>query len=262
MKRFWGQLGLAAIATVLIGCAVPIAGSLEEADANRVVVALEGSGIAADKEADPAAEGHWRVTVARDDASGAAQVLEQENLPGPRSPGVLDALGESSLVPSRTAEHAKLVVGTAGDLERSLRAVDGVVGARVHLAVPARAAFEGSEKPEIATASVLIRHRGATPPLATRDVQNLVAGAVTGLDPVKVSVVQTPVILPARPHERELSRLGPITVTRSSLNPLRIGVGIVVLVNLVLIGLLLALWARVRRTQAVLEETRAQAGHR
>jgi type III secretion protein J len=262
MTHLRGQLGLWAVAVWLGGCAVPIAANLEESDANRVVVALEESGIAADKDADPAAEGRWRVTVARDDASGAAAVLGQENLPGPASPGVLDTLGESSLVPSRTAEHAKLVVGTQGDLERSLRAVDGVLGARVHLAVPARAPFEGGDKPETATASVLIRHRGATPPIAARDVQNLVAGAVTGLAPEKVSVVLTPVATPTRTHERDLSRLGPITVTRSSLNPLRIGVGIVVLVNVVLIGLLLALWMRVRKTQAVLDETRAQAGHR
>lgn len=260
--RFRGLLGVLALALSTVGCAVPVASGLDESDANRVVVALEESGIAADKEADPTSEGHWRITVARDDASGAASILEQESLPGPRSPGVLDTLGESSLVPSRTAEHAKLVVGTAGDLERSLRAVDGVIGARVHLAVPSQAPFEGGEKPEQATASVLIRHRGATPPMAARDVQNLVAGAVTGLAPEKVSVVQTPVVLPPRTHEKELSRLGPITVTRASLNPLRIGVGIVLLVNLVLIGLLLALWARGRRTQAALEESRAQAGPR
>jgi type III secretory pathway lipoprotein EscJ len=154
------------------------------------------------------------------------------------------------------------VAGTAGDLERSLRAVDGVIGARVHLAVPSRAPFEGGEKPDQATASVLIRHRGATPPLAPKDVQNLVAGAVTGLAPEKVSVVLTPVTLPARTHEKELSRLGPITVTRASLNPLRIGVGVVLLVNLVLIGFLLALWARGRRTQAALDEARAQTGPR
>ncbi len=260
--RGFRRLGVLLAAAALAGCAVPVAASLEEADANRVVVALEQSGIAADKEADPTSEGHWRVTVARDDASGAAQVLEQENLPGPTSPGVLQTLGESSLVPSRTAEHAKLVVGTAGDLERSLRAVDGVLGARVHLAVPSRAPFEGGDKPEEPTASVLIRHRGATPPLAARDVQNLVAGAVTGLSPDKVSVVLTPVPTPPHVGERELSRLGPITVTRSSLNPLRIAVGVVVLVNLLLIGLLLALWTKVRRTQAVLEETRAEARSR
>jgi type III secretion protein J len=249
--------GLLAATLALAGCSVPIASGLEETDANRVVVALEEGNIAADKEADPTVEGRFRVLVARDDASGAAQVLKRENLPPPSAPGVLEALGESSLVPSRTAEQAKLVTGTAGDLERSLRAVDGVLSARVHLAVPTRNAFEGDAKPADTTASVLIRHRGATPPLAVKDVQSLVAGAVPGLSVEHVSVVMTPAATGGHPLDRELSRLGPITVTKSSLTPLRAAVGLVALVNLTLLGLLLMLWSKVRRTQAALEEARA-----
>jgi type III secretion protein J len=254
----WRGGALVLLAVVFGGCSVPIASGLEETDANRVVVALEESGIAADKEADPGVEGHFRVLVVRDDAAGAASVLQQENLPPPRDPGVLDALGESSLVPSRTAEQAKLIAGTAGDLERSLRAVDGILSARVHLAVPPRDAFSAEDKTAGATASVLLRFRGATPPISQKDVQNLVAGGVNGLDPEKVSVVMTPAPTSSRPLDRGLSRLGPVTVTRSSLTPLRWLVGGVALVNLVLIGLLLALWSRVRRTQAALEESRAQ----
>jgi type III secretion protein J len=241
-----------------VGCAVPIVNGVEESDANRVVVALDENGIASDKEADPQAEGRFRVLVARDDASGAAQVLKQEALPPPSTKGVLEAMGEGGLVPSRTAEHAKLIAGTAGDLERSLRAVDGVLSARVHLAVPARSAFDGEPKTEI-TASVLIRHRGSTAPVSTPDVKGLVAGAVPGLSPEKVSVVLTPAPTAARPVERELSRLGPITVTRGSLTPLRAGVAAVALVNLVLIGALLALWVKMRRAHAALDELKTAA---
>ena len=250
----WG-LGLALLVS---GCAVPIVNSAEETDANRVVVALEESGIAASKEADPQAEGRYRVLVARDDASGAAQVLRQESLPPPATKGVLDALGEGGLVPSRSAEHAKLVAGTAGDLERSLRAVEGVLSARVHLAVPAKTPFEGESK-DGATASVLIRHRGAAGPLTVSDVQSLVAGAVPGLAPDKVRVVLTAAPAATRPIDRELSRLGPITVTRGSLTPLRLAVAAVALVNLLLIGVLLALWAKVRRSTAALDELRQAA---
>ncbi|GMV19980.1 MAG: hypothetical protein HS104_12980 [Polyangiaceae bacterium] len=240
------------------GCAVPIVNGADEADANRVVVALEENGIAADKEADPATEGRFRVLVARDDASGAAQVLKQESLPPPATKGVLEALGEGGLVPSRSAEHAKLVAGTAGDLERSLRAIDGVLSARVHLAVPAKTPFEGENK-ETATASVLIRHRGSAAPVAAKDVQHLVAGAVSGLAADKVSVVLTPAPAAQRPAERELSRLGPVTVTRASLTPLRLGVAAAALINLLLIGVLLALWAKLRRAHATLDAERAAA---
>lgn len=255
----WGRIAalLAVLATA--GCSVPIASDLEESTANRVVVALESNGVAAQKEGDPEHEGRWLVSVARDDASAAVTVLSQENLPPPASPTVLGALGEGSLVPSRTAEHAKLVAGTAGELERSLRAIEGVLSARVHLAVPVRTALSGETKDPEPTASVLISHRGANPPLAIPDVQRLVAGAVPGLAGDKVSVVMTPLPVPPKPADRELARFGPVTVTRSSMLPLRLLVGGAAVLNLLLIGLLFALWARMRRAQGALAEARASA---
>ncbi|MEZ4223755.1 MAG: hypothetical protein R3B13_22595 [Polyangiaceae bacterium] len=252
MTRKW--LGLVAL-WACVGCSVPISSGLEETDANRVVVALEKSGIGSDKETDPAVEGRFRVVVARDDASAAATVLSQEGLPPPAAPGVLDSLGDSSLVPSRTAEHAKLVQGTAGELERSLRAVDGILSARVHLAVPSKGPL-GDEQTTLPTASVLVRHRGATPPLAPAEVQRLVAGAIPGMEAKNVNVVLAPVPDPGRPPERELARFGPVTVTRSSLLSLRIVVAAVALINVLLLALIVGFWLRMRRAQGELDALR------
>src|SRR6185369_4054001 len=44
-------------ATLLTGCNVPIAAGLDESDANHAVVALEKSGVAAEKDRDPESEG-------------------------------------------------------------------------------------------------------------------------------------------------------------------------------------------------------------
>ncbi|HEY6557408.1 MAG TPA: hypothetical protein VI072_09045 [Polyangiaceae bacterium] len=240
-------------ALLLAGCAVPVAGALSDEDANRIVTVLESSGVAAGKEADPEHEARFRVNVAREDASLAVSVLSHENLPPARAPGVLDALGDSSIVPSRTAEHAKLVTGTAGDLERSLRAIDGVISARVHLAVPEADALDLEEKPREPSASVLLRHRGVNPPLAITDIQRLVAGAVPGLLPAQVNVVATPTPARARPADRELARVGPVTVTRSSLLPLKLLVAGAALLNVVSLGLVALLWTRLRKTQLALE---------
>jgi type III secretion system YscJ/HrcJ family lipoprotein len=250
-------LGAALLAALVSACSVPIASDLDESGANQVIVALEDNGVVASKEADPVHEGRWQVNVARDDSSAAATVLSQENLPPPVSPTVLDALGESSLVPSRTAEHAKLVAGTAGELERSLRAVQGILSVRVHLAVTAKTPLAGEAKDPPPTASVLVAYRGANPPMAPADVQRLVAGAVPGLATDHVSVVMTSLPAPPKPADRELARFGPITVTRSSMLPLRALVVGTALVNLVLIGLLFALWTRMRRAQGALAEARS-----
>jgi type III secretion protein J len=233
-------------------CSVPIAAGLDEGDASQAVVALEKSGIAAEKEKDPDHENAYRVLVSRDDAAGALGVLGQEGLPPRDAPGVLEALGRGSMVPSRLAEQAKLVAGTSGELERTLRAVDGVVSARVHLAVPPKDPLSYDEKAPGASASVLVRHRGAAPPITLAEIQRLVAGAVPGLDPSEVSVVMTPAPPRARLAERELARFGPLTLTRTSMTPLRIALGVVLLVNAILLGCLLALWSRLRKLEAEL----------
>ncbi|HVJ15982.1 MAG TPA: hypothetical protein VM686_11075 [Polyangiaceae bacterium] len=255
MDRFW----LWPLVSLLVACTVPVASDLPEGDANQAVVELEKQGISASKERDPEGEGTYRVLVARDDASTAAAVLTQENLPPRQSPGVLEAVGQSSMVPSRTSEHARLVAGTSGDLERSLRALDGVVSARVHLAVPPRDALALGEDKPVTTASVLVRHRGATPPIAAGDVQRLVAGAVPGLSADQVSVVMTPSPVHNRPPDRGLSHFGPLAVTRSSITPLRLMVGVIVVVNAALIGCLLLLWSRLRRAEAELAEAKVGA---
>ena len=80
-----------------------------------------------------------------------------------------------------------------------------------------------------------------------------------GLSEKNVSVVMSSTPEPPHPAERDLARFGPITVTRSSMTPLRLLVGAAALLNVVLIGLLVALWARIRKTQQELAETRLSA---
>jgi len=249
---------LACAATFLVACNVPIAMGLDENDANHAVVALEKSGVAADKERDPESEGRWRISVARDDASSAAGILSAESLPPPASPGLLETLGQSSIVPSQASEQAKLVTGIAGELERSLRSLDGVVSVRVHLAMPVPDPLSPDEAPVPASASVLLRHRGSAPPISILDIQRLVAGAVPALRAEHVSVVASPVPQPSRPAERELSRFGPVTVTRGSVFPLRSIVGGALVLNLGLLAALLLVWARARRAESNLAEQRAE----
>ena len=254
--RTW--LGFVFGATLLAACNVPIAVGLDENDANHAVVALEKSGVAADKERDPDSEGHWRISVARDDASSAAGILSSESLPPAASPGLLETLGQGSIVPSRASEQAKFVAGTSGELERSLRSLDGVVSVRVHLAIAVQDSLSPEETRAPASASVLLRHRGAAPPIAINDIQRLVAGAVPGLLAAQVSVVASPVPSPPRQTERELSRFGPVTVTRASVFPLRTIVGGALLLNLGLLGALFLLWSRARRAESTLAEQRAE----
>ena len=243
-----------------LGCSSAVASDLPESEANRAVVALDARGVSAEKERDPETEHNISVTVARDEAAAAAAVLAQEAVPSRENPGVLKSLGSGSMVPSRLAEHARLLSGISGELEQSLQAVDGVVSARVHLAAPERSPLELDQEPSKPSASVLLRHRGAQPPLASSEIQKLVAGAVPGLSADAVTVVASPAPPGVRLADRELRRVGPITVTRASLSPLRAVAAGAVLLNLALLVAVLWLWSKVRRTEQALGQARGADG--
>jgi type III secretion protein J len=242
---------LCVLAFLLFGCASPVAVGLDESDANRVVVALDRASVDATKEIDPAAEGKFRVLVARDDVARALATMQGEALPRSKPPGVLDAIGKSALVPSQAAEHAQIVLGIAGELERSLEGVDGVLAARVHLSVPTPDPFGESRAPR-PTASVLLEHRGATPPLSVDAVQRLVAGAVTSMLATDVSVVTVPRAAPpqAPGDAATIAHVGPIAVLRGSMRTLQMSlVGLVALVAL-LATATLVLYSRLLRARA------------
>lgn len=237
-----------AAAALGLGCSAPVAGDLDDDEANRVFVALDRAGVDATKTVDPGAEGKWRVEVARDDVPRALSVLREEELPRRASSGVLDALGKGSLVPSETSERAQLVAGIAGDLERTLESIEGVLRARVHLSVPATPSRD-LLAPR-ATASVLIEHRGPTPPLSADAVQRLVAGGVATLLPADVSVVMLPRPAPAPSRVGDIAHVGPIAVARQSMRQLQAALFVLVALVALLAAATLVLYSRLLRSAA------------
>lgn len=198
-----------------IGCSSPVAGDLDQGQADRVVVALSQAGLDPEKEPDVANQGKFQVSVTRDDATRALAVLAAEGLPRPPAVSVLDAVGKDDLVPSPEAERAQLAAGLAGELETSLEAVDGVLRARVHLSMPDADPLREGPTPK-ATASVLLTTRPGPSPIAADAVQRLVAGAAPSLAPADVVVVIVPQAALAPSTAAELAHVGPIAVARGS----------------------------------------------
>src|SRR5437762_3974142 len=93
-----------------------------------------------------------------------------------------DALGATSFV--QNINHLRAL---EGELARTIKALDRVQAARVHLVLPERPLF-AREKAE-ASASIVLKVRGALEPQQVRAIRHLVASAVNGLKPERVSVV-------------------------------------------------------------------------
>ncbi|CAN5180569.1 flagellar basal-body MS-ring/collar protein FliF [soil metagenome] len=93
-----------------------------------------------------------------------------------------DALGTTSFV--QNINHLRAL---EGELARTIRAIDRIQAARVHLVLPERPLFS-RETPE-PSASIVVRVRGTLEPQQIRAIRHLVASAVNGLKPTRVSIV-------------------------------------------------------------------------
>ncbi len=93
-----------------------------------------------------------------------------------------DALGATSFI--QNINHLRAL---EGELARTIRGIDRVQAARVHLVLPERPLFS-RDKVE-ASASIVLKVRGSLEPQQVRAIRHLVATAVNGMRPERVSVI-------------------------------------------------------------------------
>jgi len=93
-----------------------------------------------------------------------------------------DALGATTFV--QNINHLRAL---EGELSRTIRSIDRVQAARVHLVLPERPLF--SRDKVDASASIVLKVRGTLEPQQVRAIRHLVATAVNGLKPERVSVI-------------------------------------------------------------------------
>jgi flagellar M-ring protein FliF len=127
------------------------------------------------------------ILVPKDKVTRLRMKLAESNLPKGGGVGYeifdkSDALGSTSFV--QNINHLRAL---EGELSRTIRAIDRIQAARVHLVLPERPLFS-RETPE-PSASIVVRVRGSLEPQQIRAIRHVVASAVNGLKPQRVSIV-------------------------------------------------------------------------
>src|SRR4051812_43240950 len=127
------------------------------------------------------------IMVPKDKVTRLRMKLAESNLPKGGGVGYeifdkSDALGTTSFV--QNINHLRAM---EGELARTIRAIDRIQAARVHLVLPERPLFS-RETPE-PSASIVLRVRGTLEPQQIRAIRHVVASAVNGLKPQRVSIV-------------------------------------------------------------------------
>jgi type III secretion protein J len=189
LRRFL-LLFMALSALFLAGCSKPdLYSKLSEEHANEMIAVLSEAGISAEKKA--AAENEWAVSVSQSDFANAVDVLRARGLPREKYESVGTLFKGEGLTTSALESRARFLFGKQEELRETISKFDGVVEARVQLAVPEGNDLAGTAPPP--SASVLVKHRtGFDLRSKKAEIQTLVANGVDGLSFDRVSVVIVP----------------------------------------------------------------------
>jgi flagellar M-ring protein FliF len=161
---------------------VPLFTDLSVEDSASIIKDLERQAIAYQIKNDGAI-----VMVAKDNVARLRMKLAENGLPKGGGVGYeifdkSDALGSTTFV--QNINHLRAL---EGELARTIRGLDRVQAARVHLVLPDRPLFS-RDKIET-SASIVLKVRGTLEPQQVRAIRHLVATAVSGLKPERVSVI-------------------------------------------------------------------------
>ena len=171
---------------------------LEIQDSGRIVSELEAAGIPYQLRANGS-----QILVPEDQVLRLRMSLAKEGLPSGGSIGYeifdrRDTLGTTNFV-----QNVNFVRALEGELARTIRSLDRVVSARVHLVLPRRELFtQDRRKP---SASIVLKTRGNTPldKSQVAALQHLVSAAVPQLPPGNISIVDDSGNLLARGTDEE-----------------------------------------------------------
>ncbi|MCE0503875.1 flagellar M-ring protein FliF [Roseivivax sp. GX 12232] len=164
----------------------PLYGDLEPAAASRIVSSLEQAGFKVELDSTGRV-----VRVPEEDLARARMALADQGLPAQGSPGWELFDEASGLGMNSFMQRVNRLRALEGELTRSIRTIEGVEAARVHLVLPEREAFS-STRPE-ASASVIIQSRAGYE-VSRRQalaIRALVASAVPDMAAGKVTVLSS-----------------------------------------------------------------------
>ncbi len=160
----------------------PLFTELSLEDSARIVKELESQGIVYELRGDGST-----LLIPKNQVTRLRMKLAETGLPRGGSIGYeifdkSDALGTTSFV--QNVNHLRAL---EGELARTIRSIDRVAAARVHLVIPERQLFARDKQDP--SAAIVLKLRGSLDTSQIRAVRHLVASAVRGLKPERVSIV-------------------------------------------------------------------------
>jgi type III secretion protein J len=237
MKAFqltWVRtLAGAGLALLLAACGEQdLYSQLSQRQANEMTSVLRSAGVEAEKKQRDG--GTFAVVAPRDSFSQAMEVLRAHGLPRDGHESLGQVFKKEGFGSSPIEDRARLNYALSQEIANTLSSIDGVITARVHLALPERDPL--ADKPLPSSASVFIKHRaGVDLQARVGNIKALVVNALPSLpyDNVTVALFQAEALPLRAAAPQSLGGLGTLLSTV-------IGLGVLAL----LAGAGLMLWQR------------------
>lgn len=177
-----GLLALA-VSLVLAACGdETLYSALGEQQANEVQAALIAGGIGARKA--PVEGGAFAVRVAPADIPGAMSVLRALGLPRVTPANMGEVFSREGLIASPTEERARYLYALSQELSATLMQIEGVVSARVHVALPERDSLTRERATQASVAVVIIHRDDVSLAHYETDIKAIVTDGIEGMDDV------------------------------------------------------------------------------
>ncbi len=171
-------------------------GDLDQTDSSKIIAKLEAANIPYELKG-----GGTQIFIPGDKVPSMRISTASDGLPSGGSIGYEIFDDASSLGTTNFLQNINLVRALEGELARTVRSINSVAGARVHLVMPKRELF--SRERQQPSASIILKMKGAAR-LSSEQVsavQYLVAAAVPGLTPNRISIIDNKGTLLARGFE-------------------------------------------------------------
>lgn len=184
-----GRLLIVICATFLFGCGdETLYSRLDEREANEMLAVLLSNGVDARK---VGLGESLEIQTARRDLPKAIALLSEQGYPRQEFQSLGDVFKREGFVSSPLEERARLLYALSQELSKTLSTIDGVVTARVHLAIPEQRVLSDEIKPS--SASVFVKYKpGSAVAEQAAQIKALVVNSIEGLPYDNVTVTFFP----------------------------------------------------------------------
>ena len=197
MRRASTRLGLVLVAALsLAGCGEEtLYSDLTEREVNSMVAVLHSAELPATKSRQ--ADGSYAIATPEKSFADAVEVLQANGLPAQSFDSLGQVFAKEGFVSSPLEERARLNHALSQEIAQTISSIDGVLIARVHLAVPERDPLR--DETLSSSASVFVKHRSDVDlGDSISQIKALVVDGIENLDYEDVTVALFEAHAPAR----------------------------------------------------------------